>query len=86
MKKGGAKNDARGSGEEKSGWESLTEEAASGALAPNEELEEALREAAEAVDVRRAEKAPAGAPDEGTEEKPAAAPGEAGLRPAPKPA
>ena len=86
MTKRGPKNDALSSGEEKSGWESLTEEAAGGALAPNEELEDALREAAEAVDARRAQKEPGGAPDEGTEEKPATAPGEAGPRPAPKPA
>ncbi len=51
-KKRGPKNDTRDAGEEKSGWECLTEEAASGALAPNEELEDALREAAEAVDAR----------------------------------
>ncbi len=52
MTKRRPKNDARDAGEEKSGWESLTEEAAGGALAPNEELEDALREAAEAVDAR----------------------------------
>lgn len=47
------------------GWESLAEEAEGGSLAPSTELEEALREAAEAVEARETErhrgpKAPAG--------------------------
>jgi molecular chaperone GrpE len=36
------------------GWESLVEEASEGKLAPSEELEEAMREAAEAVEARGA--------------------------------
>jgi molecular chaperone GrpE len=36
------------------GWEGLEDEASSGALAPSAELEEALREAAEAVEARHA--------------------------------
>jgi len=36
------------------GWESLAEEASEGSLAPSAELEEALREAAEAVEAREA--------------------------------
>jgi len=48
------------------GWESLAEEASAGSLAPSEELEEALREAAEAVDERQArrKRAPAEAPED----------------------
>lgn len=42
--------------EESEGWESLADEESEGALAPNPELEEALREAAEAVDRDRAER------------------------------
>jgi len=42
--------------EQKSGWESLAEEASEGRLTPSDELEEALREAAEAVDARAAER------------------------------
>ena len=38
------------------GWESFAEEASEGSLAPSQELEEALREAADAVDARAAEK------------------------------
>ncbi|MEE2678429.1 MAG: nucleotide exchange factor GrpE [Myxococcota bacterium] len=38
--------------EESEGWESLAEEASGGSLAPNPELEEALREAADAVGAR----------------------------------
>ena len=41
---------------QKSGWESLAEEASEGRLAPSEELEAALREAAESVDARTAER------------------------------
>ncbi len=58
--------------EEKSGWETLTEEASGGALPANDELEQALREAAEAVDARRAEKR-----DEGDPADPGDEPGEA---------
>ena len=80
MTKKSPKKPAPDSEEEKSGWESLSEEAASGTLPANEELEEALREAAEAVDARRAEKEPAAVPEEGTEEKPSTVPEEAGDR------
>jgi molecular chaperone GrpE len=38
--------------DEGEGWESLSEEASAGSLAPSPELEEALREAAEAVEAR----------------------------------
>lgn len=44
------------------GWESLAEEAEGGALAPSAELEEALREAAEAVEAREAERRQGGGP------------------------
>ena len=37
-------------GEEKEGWEALSEEESGGVVAPSSELEEALREAAEALD------------------------------------
>ena len=44
------------------GWEALEEEAAEGGLAPSHELEEAMREAAEAVETRQeARSAPRGA-------------------------
>ncbi len=55
--------------EEKSGWESLSEEVSNGVLPGNDELEQALREAAEAVDARKAK--------EQDEEDPADQPGEA---------
>jgi len=38
------------------GWESLSEEAEAGSLAPNPELEEAMREAMEAVEAREEER------------------------------
>jgi len=38
------------------GWESLSEEAEGGSLAPNPELEEAMREAMEAVEAREVER------------------------------
>ncbi len=49
-------SDERGGrpGPEKEGWESFAEEASAGSLAPSEELEDALREAAEAVEAREA--------------------------------
>lgn len=49
---GDPKRDLRGEGAE--GWESLVEEAEGGSLAPSDELEEALREATEAVEARSA--------------------------------
>ncbi len=39
-------------GRESEGWESLSEEASEGVLTPNEELEQALREATEAIEAR----------------------------------
>ncbi|MBW2500665.1 MAG: nucleotide exchange factor GrpE [Deltaproteobacteria bacterium] len=42
--------------EPSAGWEALAEEASAGSLAPSAELEEALREAAEAVETRGARK------------------------------
>jgi molecular chaperone GrpE len=42
------------------GWESLSEEASAGSLAPSPELEEALREAAEAVEAREKARASGG--------------------------
>ena len=54
----------KGAGPEGSeGWESLVEES-EGALAPSEELEQAMREAAEAIDAQRADAAPASEPAE----------------------
>ncbi len=44
----------RGRRDEPEGWESLAEEADSGGLAPSAELEQALREATEAVEARSA--------------------------------
>ena len=44
--------DGRRGGDRPEGWESLAEEADGGSLAPSEELEQALREAAEAVEAR----------------------------------
>lgn len=44
---------------ESEGWESLSEEASGGSLAPSPELEEALREAEAAVEARQAERSPA---------------------------
>jgi molecular chaperone GrpE len=59
------------------GWESLAEEeGASGSLAPNPELEEALREAAEAVDARASERERAREGAEGPPEPAAAGDGE----------
>lgn len=46
--------DRRDRKDDPEGWESLAEEAGSGSLAPSEELEQALREAAEAVEAREA--------------------------------
>ena len=43
-----------GSTEESEGWESFAEEASGGSLEPSPELEEALREAADAVEAREA--------------------------------
>ena len=58
-------------GQEPEGWESLAEEADGGSLAPSEELEQALREAAESVEAReRARGRNPGAP--GAEPAPAA--------------
>lgn len=42
-------------GSDTEGWESLADEESSARLAPNEELEQALREAADAIDAREAE-------------------------------
>jgi molecular chaperone GrpE len=51
----------RGGGEDEGeGWESLAEEASGGSLAPSPELEEALREAAEAVEAREKARGTAG--------------------------
>lgn len=44
----------RGRGDEPEGWESLAEDAEGGGLAPSAELEQALREATEAVEARSA--------------------------------
>jgi molecular chaperone GrpE len=50
------------------GWESLAEEASAGVLAPSPELEEALREAEEAIsDARRAQAPPAESPEANTD-------------------
>ncbi len=59
-------NDGRRPEEGTEGWESLAEEAEGGGLAPSEELEQALREAAESVEAReRARQRPAHAkPDD----------------------
>lgn len=43
--------------EDKEGWESLVEEASEGSLSPGPELERAMREAADAVEARAAERA-----------------------------
>jgi len=45
---------AKKTSEDPEGWESLAEEASGGTLAPNPELEDALREAADAVEQRAA--------------------------------
>lgn len=59
---------------ESSGWEDLTEEASGGTLRPSEELEQALREAAEALEGREAPAArAAGSEPERRGEDPAAA-------------
>jgi molecular chaperone GrpE len=50
--------------EEAEGWESLAEEASGGSLEPSAELEEALREAADAVEERPASGPPPDAPAE----------------------
>lgn len=53
----------RGEPQEESGWEQLEEEASGGSLAPNPELEDAMREAMEAVESRdesRRPRSPAG--------------------------
>jgi molecular chaperone GrpE len=53
------------------GWESLAEEASGGSLSPSAELEEALREAADAVDQASEPAAPAGSePGEDGEQAP----------------
>jgi len=49
------------------GWESLAEEASGGVLAPSPELEEALREAAEAVSAQRAQAPAAESPEAAAE-------------------
>ena len=51
--------------EDKEGWESLVEEASEGSLAPSPELERAMREAADAVEVREAGARGGGAGPEG---------------------
>lgn len=47
------------------GWESLVEEPTAGTLAPSEELEQAMREAADAIEAQRAEAGPAEPSPEG---------------------
>jgi molecular chaperone GrpE len=58
---GGRAGGPKGPGKESHGWESLAEEAEEGSLAPSEELEQALREAAEAVEARSAAREAQGA-------------------------
>ena len=66
---GGNPKPTPGSGEAE-GWESVAEDAEAGSLAPSEELEQALREATEAIDARSAAResartaAAAGSPSE----------------------
>lgn len=54
---------SRKPGLETEGWESLADDESVGRLAPNEELEQALREAADAVDAREAEARARRSPD-----------------------
>lgn len=66
MSRGGPRNRPPGRGEEENseGWESLAEEADGGSLAPSDELEQALREATEAVEARSAARNRGGEPTE----------------------
>jgi molecular chaperone GrpE len=52
---------------ETEGWESLVEEASAGSLAPSPELEQAMREAAEAIEARTSASEPAQEVPKGTE-------------------